>query len=285
VKDSGTGETVLAFEHVSKHYPPPPPMRLRRFFARFRGLHIEDGFAADALSGQELDEDDEMLNDDVEGDPVPAAVADGRRVLDDVSLHMRAGSLVALIGPPGGGKSVLLKLAAGIVAPSEGRVVTRGFVAPALTFMQLVLPSKGHTVKGALPQLASMVGISPAFVRSRFDSIAELVDNPQLLRTSTAFMDSRQKRELILAMAVSLEPDVLLLDTQLQRTPFGERCGARIRELCDRGSLVVAEMRNVRKSPVLEPDRAIALAAGRLVDPAPWTPPEARHLLDGVHHD
>jgi ABC-type polysaccharide/polyol phosphate transport system ATPase subunit len=269
---AGKGETLLTFEHVSKHYPPPPPMRVRRFFARFQGLHVQEGFAADALSGGDLDDDEMVDDDDLEGEPEPLPVADGRRVLDDVSLRLPAGSLVALLGPEHGGKTMLLKVAAGIVAPSEGRVVTRGLVAPALGFVSLAFPSKGHRVKGTLPQLAAMIGIPPARVRGRFDAIAELMDRPALLKASTSLMDSQTKRELVLAMALAIEPDVLLLDIPIPPTKFGDRCIERISALREGGSLVVAEMRNVFKTPeALTVDHAIALEHGRLTDPSRWT--------------
>jgi ABC-type multidrug transport system ATPase subunit len=83
-------------------------MRVRRFFARFQGLHVQEGFAADALSGGDLDDDEMVDDDDLEGEPEPLPVADGRRVLDDVSLRLPAGSLVALLGAQHGGKTMQL---------------------------------------------------------------------------------------------------------------------------------------------------------------------------------
>ena len=258
-------ETVLTFEHVSKQYAPPPPMRLRRFFARFRGLHIEEGFGADALSGQEIDDDEDMEDEGPE-DLLPRQEEHaGRRVIHDLTLQLPSGSLVGLTGPTGAGKTVLLKLAAGIIRPTEGRVVTRGSVVPAMRLMTAVLPSKGHTVKSALPTLAGMVGIPPSRVGRRFDAIAELMESPQLVNSSTSLMESRRKRDLVLAMALTLEPDILLLDMLIPNDAFGDRCLHRLDELRARGTLVVAEMRDMRLTR-LTPDRVLHMDRGRLLD-------------------
>jgi ABC-type polysaccharide/polyol phosphate transport system ATPase subunit len=264
-------ETVLAFEHVSKDYPAPPPMRIRRLFARLGGLHVEDGFGPEVLGDDELDDEDD-LDAPIE-DVVPEARTGGdRRVIDDLTLDLHAGTIVALGGGEGSGKTTLLKLASGILLPSAGRVTTRGLVAPALISMSLVMPSRGHTVKVALPALGAMIGLSPAAVRDRLQDIAELVGNPRVLDSSTSLIETRVKRELILAMGVSLAPDVLLLDMVPPRTAFGERCVERIQALRAAGSLVVAEVRDARqlRKLGLAPDRIIVLGDGRVLsDGAP----------------
>jgi len=258
---------LLSLEHVSKDYPPPPPMRVRRFFARFRGLHVEEGFAVDALAGQELDDEEDMADDDpTDLEPLPGQeLLCARRVIDDVTLRARAGSVVGLTGPEGAGKTTLLKLVAGIVPPSEGRVMVSGSVAPALTFMALALPAKGHTVKSALPQLGAMVGIPPHLVRSRLDLIADLVDAPGLLKSSTSLMDSPRKREVLLSMALAVEPDILLVDMPIRHDAFGDRCLERIDALLERGGVVISERRDLRLTR-LRADRVVALERGRLVD-------------------
>jgi tungstate transport system ATP-binding protein len=273
-----SGPVLLSLEHVSKHYSPPPPMRMRRFFSRFRGVHVEDGFGADALVNQELDDDDDLDDAPIEDDAPPQRELVGRQVIDDVTLELEPG-LVALVGPPGAGKSVLLKLAGGLVAPSEGRIVVRGSVAPALAVLATVLPSRGHSVKAALPQLAAMVGVPPHHVRRRFDAIVDLMGSPALLKSSTSLMEARRKRELILAMALTLEPDILLLDMTIPRTPFGERCVQRVEALRARGSLVLAEARNLHRLPI-QPDRVVLLDHGRLVDD-----PDGATALDSVGSD
>lgn len=264
-----SSEPLLSLENLSKDYPRPAPMRARRLFSRFGGLHVEEGLASTAMTGQQVEDDDdedEMVVEDPVGDELLLGrEASGPRVIDGVTLQADGTSVVAVVGPAGAGKTVLLKLIGGLVPPSEGRVVVRGTVAPALNVLALVLPAKGHTVKAALPQLGAMVGISPRVVRSRFDQITELMQAPGLLKSSTSFMESRRKRELILAMALSVAPDVLLLDIPLPRSPFGDRCMRRVEDLRGSGTLVVAEMQDLRKTR-LEPDRVVTLDRGRVVD-------------------
>jgi ABC-type polysaccharide/polyol phosphate transport system ATPase subunit len=259
-------EIVLSLEDVSKDYPPPASMRLRRLFARLGGLHVEDSFAGDAIVGQE-DEDDEDETA-VDDEPLPEQVIVEHRVIDGVSLQANAASTVALVGREGAGKTVLLKLIAGIVAPTEGRVVVRGTVAPALNVMALVLPSRGHTVRAALPQIGAMVGIPPSVVRNRLDQIADLLESPALTKSSTSLMESRRKRQLILAMALSIEPDILLLDMPIPHDAFGDRCIRCLDDLRAHGTLIVAEMRDLHATR-LTPDRVVVLDQGRILDSAP----------------
>src|SRR5258708_33435085 len=52
--------------------------------------------------------------------------------LRDVSLAVRQGESVGIIGPNGAGKSTLLRVAAGLIAPSEGAAIIRGTAAPVI---------------------------------------------------------------------------------------------------------------------------------------------------------
>jgi len=261
--------TVVSLHSVSKVYLPPPRMRARRFFSRLGGLHVEDGFAPDAFAGQIEDDEDEM-EEDTPVDDGDSAYAQklGDRVVDGVTLHAEAGSTIALVGPDGAGKTVLLKLIAGIVAPSAGRVVVRGTVVPALNVMSLVLPVRGHTVRAALPQLGAMVGLPPGAVRDRFGEIADLMGSPALLKSSTSLMESRRKRELVLAMALTLDPDILVLDMPIASDDFGDRCVERLMDLRSSGTLVIAEMRDLRKTRIV-PDRIVSMDEGKVIPDDP----------------
>ena len=51
---------------------------------------------------------------------------DGRKVLEDVSITLREGELVSLLGVSGGGKTTLFNIISGLLTPDEGRVYLNG---------------------------------------------------------------------------------------------------------------------------------------------------------------
>lgn len=290
-------EPRLSLEHVSKDYPLPGAMRVRRTFSRFRGLRVEESVAGAAgLAGLELDEDEEGTDDEPVDDELHLGEARfGRRVVDDVTLELPGGGVVALAGPEGAGKTVLLKVIGGLVPPTEGRVVVRGTVVPALNAMSLIIPVRGDTVRSALPPLGAMVGMAPNAVRSRLDAVADLMEDPGLLNAPTGTMESRRRREVILALALCLEPDVLLLDMAIPDTAFGDRCLDQLGELVARGTLIVYETRDAGKLR-LAPDQILTMLEGRVVgataqpgstafsepvssDPTPQSPPSEREEI------
>src|SRR2546427_12798962 len=97
----------VAVDRLSRHYDPPSSgSRLEHLFARFGGIEPGEALLDD-------DEDDDVLEQDV--DDVEGERADRHIVaLDGVSFHADGGSCVAFIGPPAAGKSVLLKVIAGL---------------------------------------------------------------------------------------------------------------------------------------------------------------------------
>lgn len=247
---------LLTLRNVSKEYAPASPMRARRLFARLRGIEVGESFP-------ELLEDDEWEELDPDDADHSPQTESSRRVVDRVSLEAYGGSVLALLGPPGAGKTSLLRLIAGIVPPTEGRIVVRGRVAPALGLLAGSLP-KGHNMQSALLHLAAITGLPRDLVRSRLDVIAAILDLPQLAKTPTSALESRKKREAILATMLSVDPDVVVTDIQLPRDPLGERFVERIEDLRRRGSLVIIEAKNARKLRPA-PDRVVQFARGRVV--------------------
>jgi ABC-type multidrug transport system ATPase subunit len=136
----------------------------------------------------------------------------GRAVLSDVDLEVRAGEVLALIGPNGGGKSTLLLLIAGLVSP------TAGAVTPARTDQRigLITAEAGLypllTGRENLRFFAGLYGLDAADVDRRATDLLAGWSVAGGLDRRVAELSSGTRQKISLARALLLSPHVLLLD-------------------------------------------------------------------------
>jgi ABC-type polysaccharide/polyol phosphate transport system ATPase subunit len=159
--------------------------------------------------------------------------------LRDVSLHIRPGESVGIVGGNGAGKSTLLRVAAGIVTPTQGEVWSRGTMAPLLelgTGFEAELSGRENIFfNGALlgrsrPQMQSHLDEIIAF-----SGLDRFIDAP--LRTYSTGMVAR----LAFSIATAVDADTILLDEILAvgDAAFRERCDERIQRFLTGGATVV----------------------------------------------
>ncbi|HZN90146.1 MAG TPA: sulfate ABC transporter ATP-binding protein [Thermoleophilaceae bacterium] len=144
--------------------------------------------------------------------------------LDDVSLEVRDGSLTALLGPSGGGKSTLLRVIAGLEAPDAGRVMIGGHDAT-------TTPPQRREVGFVFQHYAAFkhmtVAKNVAFgltirkkpkeeIESRVDELLRLVHLQGFADRYPSQLSGGQRQRMALARALAVQPRVLLLDE-----PFG----------------------------------------------------------------
>jgi sulfate transport system ATP-binding protein len=153
-------------------------------------------------------------------------------VLDDVSVVVPDGSLTALLGPSGGGKSTLLRVIAGLEEPDGGTVVIGdrevtdhppqrrevGFV------FQHYAAFKHMTVADNVAFGLTVRRRPKAQVKARVQELLELVGLAHLGKRYPSQLSGGQRQRMALARALAVEPRVLLLDE-----PFGA-LDARVRQ-------------------------------------------------------
>jgi sulfate transport system ATP-binding protein len=144
--------------------------------------------------------------------------------LDNIDLSVRSGTLTALLGPSGGGKTTLLRIIAGLEQPDEGTVSIEG--ADATT-----APPQRRGVGFVFQHYAAFAHLTvarniafgleirkrpKAEIRSRVGDLLSLVHLEQFADRLPSELSGGQRQRMALARALAVEPKVLLLDE-----PFG----------------------------------------------------------------
>ena len=151
--------------------------------------------------------------------------------LKGVSMDIKKGETVALIGVNGSGKSTLLKLMTKIYYPTKGQIITHGKVTSLLE-----LGAGFHqdfTGRENIYFNAAIFGLTKQEIDKRLDTIIEFselgdfIDNP--VRTYSSGMYMR----LAFSIAINVDADILLIDEILAvgDQHFQEKCFAKLQEL------------------------------------------------------
>jgi NitT/TauT family transport system ATP-binding protein len=143
-------------------------------------------------------------------DGVGLRYATGTRALDDVSLVLRDGEFVSVVGPSGCGKSTLLRLAAGLIAPTEGSLRRDservGFVFQDPTLLPWRSVRRNVELVGELSGLSLAERLGRAMESLRRVGLADAADQ----RPGT--LSGGMRMRVSLARALSVRPELYLFD-------------------------------------------------------------------------
>lgn len=184
--------------------------------------------------------------------------------LQGVDLEVEAGSTVGLIGPNGSGKSTLLKVIGGIIQPTSGQVLRRGRLAALLELGAGFHPDL--TGRDNVYLNASILGLTRKQTDRYFDAIVDFSGIERFIDTQVKFYSSGMYVRLAFAVAVHVDPDVLLVDEVLAvgDEPFQRKCMDRIRSFQREGRTIVL-VTHALDQVIDVCDRAVVLEEGRVV--------------------
>ncbi len=159
---------------------------------------------------------------------------DGTWALRDVSFEAETGETLCLVGANGSGKSTALQLAAGILEPTSGTVAVEGRLAALLELGAGFHPE--FTGRENAKLSAALFGLSARETRVRFPEIEELAEIGGFMDRPVKSYSSGMIVRLAFAVAVSVEPEVLLVDEALAVGDyyFRQRCMRRVHALRQR---------------------------------------------------
>ncbi|MEO7261651.1 MAG: ABC transporter ATP-binding protein [Jatrophihabitantaceae bacterium] len=198
--------------------------------------------------------------------------------LRHIDLEVDPGHTLGLIGGNGSGKSTLLKIIGGILTPSDGYVERRGRLA---ALLELGAGFHGDlTGRENVYLNASILGLTRAQTDQYFDSIVDFSGIEPFIDTQVKFYSSGMYVRLAFAVAIHVDPEILLVDEVLAvgDEPFQRKCLDRIKQFQQDGRtiiLVTHSLEQVRQMC----DRVVLLEAGSVV--VDGSPAEAvRHFRE-----
>ena len=159
--------------------------------------------------------------------------------LREVNLEVGASQTVGLIGPNGSGKSTLLKVLSGILAPTTGTVAVRGRIA---SLLELGAGFNGElTGRENVFLNAAILGLSRRETERYFDEIVAFAELEPFIDNQVKHYSSGQYVRLGFAVAVHVDPDILLVDEVLAvgDESFQRKCLAKIGEFQQRGCTIL----------------------------------------------
>lgn len=166
-------------------------------------------------------------------------------VLRDVSFTVRRGEALGIIGHNGAGKSTILKLLAGVTAPTVGKVRVRGRSAALIELGAGFHPDL--TGRENVYLNGSILGLRRAEIDRKLESIVEFAGLAPYIDTPVKYYSTGMHARLGFSVAAHVEPDVLLIDEVLSvgDHAFQQKCMLRMEEFRRSGIAIVFVSHNL----------------------------------------
>lgn len=213
-------------------------------------------------------------------------VLQGRRVLEDVSLSLERGQIVALIGPNGAGKSTLIRAISGVLTPDDGEIrignIDLVWASPRQRARYLAVVPQNHQLPlaftvwetvllGRTPYVNILGQVSPQDEAIAHQALAQ-VEAAHLVERRLAELSGGELQRVLLARALAQGTPFLLLDEPTTHLDLQYQVTllTHLRHLADNGATSSFPRRGVLmvlhdlNQAVRYADRVALLVAGRL---------------------
>jgi len=134
-------------------------------------------------------------------------------VLDNINLEIKQGEMVGVIGRNGSGKTTLLRIISGVLEPKEGKVIVKGRLTPFLALGSGFNPELD--AKENIILYGILLGASKNKILGEIDNILEFAELEDYIDVKLKRFSSGMFMRLAFSVAVSLNPDILMIDEVL----------------------------------------------------------------------
>lgn len=191
--------------------------------------------------------------------------------LRNLSLDIKKGETIGIIGRNGSGKSTLLQIISGILTSTSGSIETNGRITALLELGSGFNPE--FTGRENVFLNGAILGLSKDEVEARFDAIAQFADIGDFIEQPVKFYSSGMTVRLAFAVQAMVDPDILIVDEALAvgDERFQRKCFNRLSELKQNGTSILFVSHSTQQIIELC-DRALLLEQGeRLLMANPLT--------------
>lgn len=159
--------------------------------------------------------------------------------LKDVSLEIKKGETVGIIGRNGSGKSTLLQIICGTLYPTSGIIQTDGRIAALLELGSGFNPE--FTGRENVYINAAVLGLSNDEVDARFDDIVAFADIGEFIEQPINTYSSGMIVRLAFSVAINFDPEILIVDEALSVGDelFQRKCFSRIEAIKAKGATIL----------------------------------------------
>ena len=184
--------------------------------------------------------------------------------LKDVSFDIGEGECVGIIGTNGSGKSTILKIITGVLAPTAGTVTVNGRIS-ALLELGAGFDSQ-YTGRENIFLYGAMLGYSKKFLESKFDEIVEFSELKEFIDVPIKNYSSGMKARLGFSIATLVSPDILILDEVLSvgDAKFRKKSEKKVLSMFDKGVTVLFVSHSLEQVQRLC-NKAMILEKGKLI--------------------
>lgn len=184
--------------------------------------------------------------------------------LQDVSFKVEKGQVVGFVGSNGAGKSTLLKVVAGVMKPTEGKVLVGGNICPMIELgagFDLDLNARENIyLNGAV------MGYSKDFIDSKYQEIVDFSELHDFLEVPVRNFSSGMIARLAFSVATIVEPEILIVDEILSvgDLNFQKKSENKMRSLISGGTTVLYVSHSIESIKSLC-DKVVWLEHGKVI--------------------
>lgn len=162
-----------------------------------------------------------------------------KKALDNLSLTVKKGEVIGIIGRNGAGKSTLMRLIAGITFPTSGEIIVKGSIGGLINLSAGF--NGNYTGRENIYYKSELLGLKKAKVDEIMNDIIEFADIGEYFDLPLKTYSSGMRARLGFSLAINLNPDILIIDEvfAVGDRDFKRKSAEKTRELFLQGKTIV----------------------------------------------